>query len=385
MTAAFAFRRRPLFTHIWMADGSVVIPDIPDSKDAFRELLTNDPDLEAACKAWTDKYGTTLRIDRSHPVERKFHCLSNLSISKWIEKTPLTWLHSRRADLTLLPHVDEVRSSLIKRDPKHTRVENPLGMLHPRGQSWTRSILDIPVVVYSNLNAPYNFSTSVNSSVHWSLSVTEKNVKDALRTFHKPTSQLPYADAIWNAYQKYLSNLIAWRKEHQAPRDLNYRVLYDTIRSDLRGTCPYNVYAKHLQVGGHIQLNPIYRILNRIRNQPYVDEDGARCDVPFFLIDDEFECGEVTRPLYAALSAEQKEILIRTFTQFAYYGNIFGAQQMQYPVYPGMPALETTYNIITEMGMTTGGSREVSLMTACQIWISEEDEFDHVMKYARMN
>ncbi|KAF5396756.1 Carboxylesterase [Paragonimus heterotremus] len=377
--------RRPLFTHVWMADGSVVIPDIPDSKDAFRELIINDPDLESICKAWTDKYGAILKIDRSHPLGRKFHCLSNLSISKWIEKTPLTWLHSRRADLTLLPHADEIRSSLIKRDPEHTRIENPLGMLHPRSQSWTRTILDIPVVVYSNLNAPYNFSTSVNSSSHWSLSVTEKNVKDALSTFHKPTSQLPYADAIWNAYQKYLSNLIAWRKEDQAPSDLNYRALYDTIRSDLRGTCPYNVYAKHLQLGGHIQRNPIYRILNRIRNQPYVDEDGARCDIPFFLIDNEFECGETTRPLYEALSAEQKEILIRAFIQFAYYGNIFGAQEMQYPVYPGMPALETTYNIITEMGMTTAGSREVSLMSACQIWISEEGEFDHVMKYARMN
>ncbi|CAH8519544.1 unnamed protein product [Dicrocoelium dendriticum] len=377
--------RRPLFTHIWLSDGSVVIPDVPDSKDAFRELILNDPDLDDLCTQWTNKYGTTVLSERSHPLGRKHICLSNVSVNTWLEKTPLVWRHSELTDSTLLPYADEVRTSLIKRDLVETRVENPLGMLHPRVKSWTRSIRDVPIVIYSDLNKPYNFSAGWNTSDHWTLSETEKQVKDALNTFHKPTSQLPYADAIWNAYQGFLGNLIAWRREDQAPSDINYRALYDTIRDDLRGVCPYNVYAKHLQLGGHIKVGPIYRILNRIRAQPYVNAQGAHCDIPFYLIDDAFECGEGTRPEFESLFAEQKEVLIRAFAQFTYHGNILGAREMQYPIYPNMPPLETTYNILTEMGLTTASSREISLFTACQIWVSEEGEFDHVMKYARMN
>ncbi|TGZ60390.1 hypothetical protein CRM22_008579 [Opisthorchis felineus] len=374
-----------LFTHAWISDGSVVIPDVPASKDAFREMVLNDPELEKICQEWTAAYGQTVKPVRSHPLARKYHCLSNVSVTKWLEKTPVTWLHSRKVDQTLLPRADEVRSSMIKREPIRTLVENPLGMLHPKSEIRTSGVADIPVVIFSSMNPAYNMSKAIDSPDYWSLSETEKQVKSTLNTFQKPTSQLPYADGIWNAYQMYLNNLIAWRKEDQAPNEINYRALYDIIRTDLRGTCAYNLYAKQLQLGGHIQFGPIYRILSRIRNQPYVDEDGARCDIPFFLIDEHFQCGEETQPVYEALDPDQKEVLIRAFLQFTYYGQILGAIKMQFPTYAGAPALETTYNVLSELGLTTAGSREIGMLSACKIWVSEEGEFGHVMKYARMN
>ncbi|VDP82610.1 unnamed protein product [Echinostoma caproni] len=378
-------RHRYLFSHVWLADGSVVIPDVSESQDAFRQLVLNDPELAGECRKWIAKYGENQHYDRSHPLARMYECLNGLTVQQWLRKTPLAWNDSRYADLYLLPQAHEMRASLIKRDLEKSAVENPLGMLHPQSVGWTHSIRDMPLVVLSSMNLAYDQYLNVNSSDHWTLTETEKNLKSALNSFRKPTSQLPYAEAIWSVYQDYLKNLIAWRRDDQAPEEINYRNFYDVIRGDLRGACAYNLYAKHLQLSRHIIVNPIYRILNRIQVQPYVDEEGSRCDIPFYLIDDNFYCGEGTRPLYEALEPEQKEVLIRAFVQFAYYGAILGAREMQYPLGPDMPSLESTYNILTEMGLTTGGTREVAFLEACKLWISEEGLFDHVMKYAQMN
>nr|QSS48625.1 carboxyl-esterase B [Fasciola hepatica]URZ95336.1 carboxyl-esterase B [Fasciola hepatica] len=376
---------RSLFSHVWLADGSVVIPDVPDSQDAFQQLVLNDPYLADECKKWVQKSAKHAHMDRSHPLARMYECLHDMTVQQWLQKTPLAWQDSRTADTTLLPQAHEMRTSLIKRDLENSLVENPLGMLHPKATGWTHSIRDMPLVVFSSMNYAYDQFGNQNSSDHWNLEETEQKLRNALNSFRKPTSQLPYADAMWNAYQGYLRNLIAWRRDDQAPEEINYRNFYDVIRGDLRGACPYNLYAKHLQLGRYIMVNPIYRILNRIQVQPYVDADGARCDVPFFLIDEHFYCGEGTRPLYEALEPEQKEVLVRAFVQFAYYGSILGAREMQYPLSSDMPSLEATYNILTEMGLTTAGTREIAFLKACQMWISEEGLFEHVMKYAQMN
>lgn len=374
-----------MFSHVWLADGSVVIPDVPESKDAFRQLVLNDRYLAEECKKWAEKSAKNMYMNRSDPLGRMHECLGSVTVQQWLEKTPLAWQDSRVADMKSLPQAHQIRTSLIKRDIEKSLIENPLGMLHPSSTGWTNTIRDMPLVVFSSMNYAYDQNVNTSSPDYWTLEQTERRLRADMNSFRKPTSQLPYADAIWNTYQGYLNNLIAWRRDDQAPQEMNYRNFYDVIRGDLRSGCPYNLYAKHLQLGRHILVNPIYRILSRIQVQPYVDGDGARCDIPFFLIDENFYCGEGTQPLYEALEEEQKEILVRAFVQFAYYGSIMGAREMEYPLSSDMPSIEATYNILTEMGLTTAGTREIAFLKACQLWISEEGMFEHVMKHAQMN
>ncbi|CAL8068906.1 unnamed protein product [Calicophoron daubneyi] len=377
-------RVQTLFSHVWMADGSVVIPKSSDSDDQFREMVLHDSDLAKECKNWKNSSKDRTDFSRSHPLGRMHECLEYVTYRTWLEKTPLAWYHSRIVDQTRLPQEGERRTSIIKHDPYISRVENPLGMLHPLSEGWGTEMRNMPVVVFSTMNRYFDHKQS-NDSEHWTVAEAEKKVKDALNSFRKPTAQLPYAKAIWSAYKPYLDTLIQWRRDGEAPHEMNYRALYDVINNDLRGSCAYNLYAKYLQLSRKIEYGPIYRILSRLQAVPYVDKDNAPCDAPFFLMNEDFDCGEGTKPLTNALTDEQREMMVRAFMQFAHYGSILGARQLRVPTSPSMPALETTYNIIGEMGITTAGTREIAMLTACKMWVSDEGVFDHVMKYARFN
>lgn len=342
-------------------------------------------ELAQKCDAWLKASTYRAQLQRSAPMARFYACLSDTSSETWLLKTPPEWYASKSHDQDTIPHAFDDRAPIVKEDWYGSRVESPMNAVSATSKSHTGLLSDIPIVFFSSMYPPFNHLTPVNVSTHMTLEEVEEYVKKSLESLATSSAQLPYADSIWAAYQLALEHMIDTRHSDQTPSSLDYRAFRNLIINDLRGGCTYNVYAERLQQLGHVKQGPIYRLLNRVQTQPYVDFQGASCDIPFFLIDDAFNCGNGTRPFDRAIAEDKKDALVQAFTDFVYRGSIAEALEMQIPTQPGMTSVETTYNVVSESGLTTLGKREISFLTACSIWMADEGAIGHLISHSRYN
>nr|CAH8854572.1 unnamed protein product [Trichobilharzia regenti] len=397
------------FTHMWLSDGSVVIPRTEEHNEHFKILIMNDPDLKKACDQWLNENVEEKNyIERSHPLGKMYQCLSKVTVNDWLKKTPINWIYSKLTDENQLPSPNEYRSTIIKRDEGKSKVYCPLCILASKSSedmtngndyddkikpNKINKLRSIPLVLFSSLNWPVQHHLPLNNSFeHYTLKQVETSIRETFDTLHRMNNKLPKSNLIWNIYKPYLNKLISRRKIDQIIEHINYKQLHDAIRIDLRVTCLYNLYGKMLKSSvKHFSRNAsIFRLLNRIPPYPYINNNNDKCDIPFFLTDSQFNCGRNTRPAIQKSNPNDQQILIDVFRQFVEDQYIYDALELPKTRNMGVHHVQA-YNVISEQGIVTLGEREIMLLSACGAWLMDdidkynEDSFNHMLKYGKYN
>ncbi|VDM16815.1 unnamed protein product [Hydatigera taeniaeformis] len=336
------------------------MPEIPSEKRPFHSLVLSDIELLAACRRWQSENEGLSSGGGSSTLANRIRCLEeSVSETTWLERTPGVWLHADER-MTMLPHKaeeEELMASLLLADPQVSRVVSPLKLLTTR---------DLPLVWLSSLYHPYPPPPKALS-----LKDFKNMIKSTFSKFSSVNTRRKYDEELLSAYGPMLK--AAQKNTSKTP----YSQIVNAIITDLRAVCGVDLYLRRLMRMSMIQQSPIYRILSEAEPTTLEEKTvGRPYSMPPFLVG---QRQTDQRPDYPS------EFLRRAFATFLQKGRVESMKELHYPRNINDPDLETTFNILGPVGLTTASARVIAHFAACKAWISEKDETEFAIKYGRLN